>query len=236
MNHSFLNPFIDYYFIYEQIKNYFFNTYSFILFFYFIIAFILFFNNLKYKYNNEFLKTLNYLVLFWMLLEFHKLLIAHVPPRYLVSLIFSIGIFSSIQFYISLKFSKPKFKKNIILVLLIVFCFNLYNLNCLLLNRTYNIKNANEYFKKLQFKNNRPIVGQWANSLAINSKFENKSFTYNSILDSNYLLSSNPKIIIVESNETDTYFLKHKTFLLKNAINKKNIQLSKYKLEIYTLK
>jgi hypothetical protein len=235
ISNPFINPIKQYYFIYEQIKNYFFNINGLPIFISLLVSFVLFIFNMSKIKKNNFMFIFNLFLFFWLIIESHKLFITYVPPRYLVSLVFSISVFSALQFSIYIKDHNNKYKNIIFFIFLVIFTLNIIPVYKIFIDRKYTIYEVNTFFKK-QTISDRPILGQWANSLAINSDFRALSFTYNSYIDSNFLRKSNPKYLIVEKNETDFHFLENANYFQNQILHTDSLQIARYFIYIHQLK
>jgi len=232
---GFLNPLEQYIFIYEQIENYFFNTQNWGLSLSLLVSIPLFIINLKKIKNDIFLRSMSIALFCWLLIESHKLLIAYLPPRYLVSTFLSLIIFVPFQFYLSIRFSNKNIYVLASSICLFMFIVNSFSIVYLLKNRKYSIHTLNEKFRHIDHAKGL-IVGQWANTIAINSRFEALPFTYNSFGNKDFLRSIKPKILVVEKNEKDIYYLKHLNYFRQKTLKTDRIQVGTYHLYIHYLK
>lgn len=234
----FLNPFKDYYFIYYQFKYYFLSFENFSLLILFLFSLILYVVNYKNIRLNKFLFNLSNLTLIWIFMELHKFIILYLPARYLVSFIVAIGLFISIQLYFLFKEKSLKHKVYYhiaIFMIGVTIVINIIHISLLIANRTYQVKKINELVSK-KVDSNRPILGQWAASLAQESKAHIISFSFISYFDKDYYSKNRPKIIIKEEHETDYFYLKQEHLFKSKILKTTKIKVGKYPLEILELK
>ena len=162
-----------------------------------IIVFLAFFYYFKHRTKNKFIVPIAFSAI-WILIELQKLTLSYLPTRYLLGLIFAIGIFVS-SFYAEIYY---KFKKARVFILIIIFILGIYNLQNIyqaIDRRTFNIDNANNYLSNYNLKN-QVILGDWAPSLTWKSNAI--SIPYENDLK-NPLKSFSPRIIITESDQED---------------------------------
>lgn len=232
---GFLNPMEQYYFVYEQIKNYFFNTQNGGLSLSLFLSIPIFIFNLKNLKNDIFLKSLSIGLFCWLIIESHKLLIVYLPPRYLVSTFLAISIFVAFQCYLSVRLSKKLTYYFVLPICLCMLVMNSFSIVYLLKNRKYSIQALNEKFSHTHDAKGL-IVGQWANTIAINSRLKALPFTYNSFENGDFLRIIKAKILVVEKNEKDVYYLKHANYFRQKTIKTDSIEVGTYHLYIHYLK
>jgi len=164
-----------------------------------------------FKKKTSMFFKINFLIaMSWFIIELHKFGMNYLPTRYLIGFYFSSCLLLSLTIYENLQCLKIDFRKikssNLIIIIVILFT----SLNHIFLiygsyqNKTYDIIETNNYFKKHSFST-RPIMGSWASSLARNSKaitnpiFEDR--TNHKKIINNY----NPRVIIFEEENKNVF-------------------------------
>jgi len=143
----------------------------------------------------------------WFLLELHKLTMVYLPTRYQVSLFVSMGLVMSVvaNEILSMPAGRRKsvFKTVTLAGLLFLISINIYNYYDMHLNRTYVIRDTNEYLSK-QLKKNDIVLGAWAPSLTWDSKVKALPVWNNFLNYKDPISAFKPKVVIAETDEQDS--------------------------------
>jgi hypothetical protein len=176
----------------------------------FIYFFLLFlaggFLMLKYSKSRRY-PVFFFSSLAWFLLEMHKLMMVYLPTRYQVSLLASMGLMMSIvmsELFILPSNRKGKLIKAVALIAItVLLTFNVHSYFDTLRNRTYAIRDANEYLARSLAPEDL-VLGAWAPSLTW--KAGSKSLpVWNDFLNYQDPVNRfNPSVIIAETDEQDS--------------------------------
>jgi hypothetical protein len=144
----------------------------------------------------------------WLLIELHKLPMTYLPTRYLISLIFPMGMIMSLVLweFLQLKIKRKSIfavKAIVVLMLFSLGAKNAMDYYTALQNREFNIRNINNYLAKEDFGKN-PIIGSWAPSLTWKSKAVSFPVWKNYFNDKDVLDNYKPAVIITEWDEEDS--------------------------------
>jgi hypothetical protein len=157
-------------------------------------------------------KSRRYPVLFisslvWFMLELHKLAMVYLPTRYQVSLFASMGLLMSVVLteLITLSAGKPRVFSRIFAAMLLVpmIVINGYNYLDTLQNRTYAIRDANNYLAKSLNKGD-VALGAWAPSLTWTSGSKALPVWNNFLNYKDPIAKYHPRVIIAETDEQDS--------------------------------
>jgi hypothetical protein len=182
--------------------------------------------------------NLSVLNLAWVFIECHKFFIWYVPPRYMLSFYVSISFFIFIQLLVFFEIRHHFINKIFVyVVLFIMFLTNILVYKNSYLERTFVIKNENEWFKK-QVNKGDLVAGVWSCILAKESKAKLIPVWKGFFNDKFLLKRYNPKIIVSEWNEEDSglAFSSQNLDLKKMCKERHFIQYGKYKIVAYILK
>jgi hypothetical protein len=157
-------------------------------------------------------KSMRYPVLFisslvWFILESHKLMMVYLPTRYQVSLIASMGLLMSVV--LAELFTNPAEKLKLyarslaVMMLLIMTAINGYNYIDTLNNRTYAIRDANEYLARSLNKDD-VILGAWAPSLTWASGSKTLPVWNHFLNYQDPIANFHPRAVIAETDEQDS--------------------------------
>jgi hypothetical protein len=144
----------------------------------------------------------------WLLVELHKLPMTYLPTRYLISLIFPMGMIMSLvlwEFIQTKGKGKPVFVLKIIAILML-FSFGIKNTMDYYSSyqeRKFNIQKINTYLSGYDFKE-RPVIGAWAPSLSWKSKALSFPIWKDYFNDDEVIENYNPSVIIAELDEEDS--------------------------------
>ncbi len=207
-----MNFFLDHYFYNPYLKFY-------TLFFYaaFVIGFVYLFISKSIHFKCLFIG-----ITCWIFIELHKLTFAYLPPRYLVSLIFPMGIIITLIFveFIHLK-GKTAWNyilKTACILSFLYICFQHgINYRASYKNRTFQIAAVNRYLSHYDFKNT-PVLGAWAPTLCWDCKAYTLPVWNNYFNDKEVIQKYKPAIIIAELDEEDS----------NQAFSSKGIKLDSY--------
>ncbi|MEP7129124.1 MAG: hypothetical protein ABI729_09665 [Chitinophagales bacterium] len=142
----------------------------------------------------------------WVFLEFHKLTMIYLPARYLVSYYFAAGFLSAVVIsqLIFHQYKNAKLRYSGIALLSLFLLANAFDYFSLLVNRQFNIRNANNYFSESLSNNDDAVVlGPWAPSLTWDSRAISKPVWYHFMNDQD-ILQQNPALIISEPDEAES--------------------------------
>jgi hypothetical protein len=196
--------------------------------------------NYFFSRNRERL-LLSLLVLTWAMAECHKLTMWFVPSRYLSPLLFSWGIFASLQFAWAIEYAIARGKRLYALpailagvVFLITGIKHMDNAIFLFKNRTFAIRDINRTLKDESLEN-RVAAGPWAPTLARETGAKvipvwDSYFNHEETFDRFY-----PKVVIAEWDEADSggAFRKQGISLKEKADSISEVQVGNYRLLIY---
>lgn len=144
----------------------------------------------------------------WILVESHKLSMTYLPIRYLISLIFPMGLIMALVVN-ELMLMKEKngtvrlLKVFSIVILSITGIKNFVDYSISYKNRTYSILTIDKYLSKFNF-GNETVIGAWAPSLSWQSKAISYPVWKGYFNDVDVIKEQNPAIIIAETDEEDS--------------------------------
>lgn len=224
----------------EQTKEFFDRKENVWIFRAFATGLVLFPINCFFSRNRERL-LLSLILLAWALAEFHKLTMWFVPSRYLSPLLFSWGIFASLQFVWAVEYAIARGKRMYawpaILAGIIFLVTGLYHMGSVLSlyeNRTFAIRDINRALKNESLEN-RVAAGPWSPTLARESGAKvipvwDGYFNHHKTFDRFY-----PKVVIAEWDEADSggAFRKQGISLKERADSISEVQVGNYRLLIY---
>ncbi len=196
--------------------------------------------NYFFSRNRERL-LLSLLVLTWAMAECHKLTMWFVPSRYLSPLLFSWGIFASLQLAWAIEYAMARGKRLYALpavlagvIFLITGIKHMDNAIFLFKNRTFAIRDINRALKNESLEN-RVAAGPWAPTLARETGAKvipvwDGYFNHEKTFDRFY-----PKVVIAEWDEADSggAFRKQGISLKDRADSISEVQVGNYRLLIY---
>lgn len=143
-----------------------------------------------------------FLLAIWLIIELHKLMLSHQPPRYQLSLIASIGFFIS---YLLQSIRNIKGKGWSWLVFFIISLFVINNsreMYWMYKFRTFQLQSANVYMQKFTEKGD-VAIGPWAGSFCWNSKVYSIPVWGNYMNDRGIIARFDPSWIITEIDQDD---------------------------------
>lgn len=144
----------------------------------------------------------------WILIESHKLSMTYLPTRYLISLIFPMGLIMALVVN-ELLFIKGKnvnvglLKVFSIVILILLGIENFKDYSYSYKNRSFAILKVDTYLSHFDF-GNKPVIGAWAPSLSWKSKAISYPVWKDYFNDSDVIKEQNPAIIISETDEEDS--------------------------------
>ena len=185
-------------------------------------------------------------LLIWGLLETHKLFISYLPTRYLVSTIVAMGLIISCVMVEGLlrkqKDLQTKVSRWIIIGLILVgLLININSYTNSLTNRSFQIKETNQYLEKFDFgqgDSRKPILGAWAPSLSWSSKAFSLPIWDGYFDKPNALLISNAAIVVSETEQGDSNqaYLKRGIDLDILTDSVRSVHINNWELKLYWLK
>jgi hypothetical protein len=145
--------------------------------------------------------------LVWFILELHKLMMVYLPTRYQVSLFAAMGLLMSVVLAELLTWQDGRMKifakSSAVLLIIILTAFNGYKYIDTLQNRTYTIRDANEYLAKSLTKDD-VVLGAWAPTLTWASASKAIPIWNNFLNYQDPITKFHPRVIIAETDEQDS--------------------------------
>lgn len=196
------------------------------------------------KSNNKFFKRVILFSLIWFLVEIHKIEIQHVPSRYLLSGYVSMLCFISATAYgiwdLAIQFPNKTTKilqRTSILGVMILVVAHLYNYSGALLDRTYRVKNLNDYMQQYDTKS-MVVLGPWAPTVTWNTTMRSLPVWKDFLNDKNISATYAPDIVITEPGEADSdgAFCADGYDIVNEADSVKIAWIGKWPIHIYWMK
>lgn len=144
----------------------------------------------------------------WILVESHKLAMTYLPVRYLISMIFPMGLLMALVVY-ELLIMKVKtltvrlLKVFSVVILIFMGIKNFQDYSLSFKNRTYAILTVDNYLSHFNF-GSHPVIGAWAPSLCWKSNAISYPVWKDYFNDTDVIKEQDPAIIISEPDEEDS--------------------------------
>ena len=174
----------------------------------------------------------------WIFSELHKLSMNYIPSRYIISILFSMGLIMALVLteLITIKGTKKIIVLIKALSILILITFGIKNYisySSSLRNRTYDLLKINNYLSQFRFEN-KPIIGAWAPSLTWGCKAISYPVWKDYFNDVDVLKTQDPEIIITEDDEKDSdqAFLSRGISIDEYADSIKNFTISRWQIKL----
>jgi hypothetical protein len=189
--------------------------------------------------NQRFLLSL--LILAWALAECHKLTMWFVPSRYLSPLLFSWGIFASLQLVWAIEYAITRGTRLYALpaafggiIFIVTGIHHMGDVISLYENRTFAIRDINRALKKESLEN-RIVAGPWAPTLARETGAKVIPVWDGYFNHQETFARFNPKLVIAEWDEADSggAFRKQGISLRDKADSISKVRVGNYLLSIY---
>ncbi|MBN4061740.1 hypothetical protein JYU20_00905 [Bacteroidales bacterium AH-315-I05] len=141
--------------------------------------------------------------LIWLIVELHKIPMTYLPKRYILSLIFVMGILISLGLCLLIK-SKGKLKYGIIGVALLIGLYNTKVNAKAFLRKSYDLKAINDYLANCEF-DERLVIGTWSSSCSWNSNVRTIPVFYEYLNDIEPIKTFKPRLVVTETGNTDLF-------------------------------
>jgi hypothetical protein len=172
----------------------------------FAIGIILLFRNTSSHFTIVFKTTL-----VWLLLELHKLTMVYLPTRYQVSMFIAMGMIISIVLLELFHQAEMGRKRWIVISLrtfliswvIFLFIFNVNGYKNSYENRSYHIREANQYLSKTLDRDD-VVIGAWAPSFTWDAKCRAIPVWGGFLNDNDPLERFQPRIVVSEPDEQDS--------------------------------
>lgn len=195
-----------------------------------------------YTSQNKIFRLLSLMSLAWGIIELHKFAMWFVPGRYLSPLLFSWGLFASIQLAWAIKnaLDYKIFSRIIAGILaisaLLLVGFQATQLHKIYAEREFVMHDTNRLLSSVSF-NNRPVVGPWAPALARETGAKVIPVWFQYFNDKDLLQTLHPKLIITEVDEGDSGGAYKNNGINLPAISDsvKQVKIGRFDLLIYYL-
>jgi hypothetical protein len=194
--------------------------------------------------SNPLFKRIMLFTTIWFLAELHKIAIQHVPSRYLLSGYVSMLIFIGTVGYgiwdMGIKKNGTFFR------MMGWICFagsiflvgtHIYNLDDSMRNRTYNVKEINDYMQKYDDKK-MVVIGPWAPTVTWNTHMRSFPVWKDFLNDEHIKLLYDPDIVVTEPGEADSdgAFCADNYDIVNESDSVKKIWIGKWPVHIYWMK
>ncbi len=181
------------------------------------------------------------LLCIWIGIELHKLPMIYLPGRYLISLLFAMGMLIFITGHELVQTlvtgNAGNILKRAVMALVVVNTgINAYQYYRSFHTRTFAIKEINQYLSSYEY-GNRPVIGAWAPSLT----WDTKALTYpvwnHYFNDSAILVVHHPRVIVSETDEADSEqaYSSNGIDLVSVADSVRIIKVNHWELKVYWL-
>ncbi len=190
------------------------------------------------KSDNKLFKRILLFSLVWFIIELHKIEIQHVPSRYLLSGYVAMLCFVSTTVYGFWEITAKKSLRIItITTVLMLVGTHLYNYSGALINRTYRVKNINEYMQQYDTRN-MVVLGPWAPTVTWNTKMRSLPVWKDFLNDKNISTTYAPDIVVTEPGEADSdgAFCADGYDIVNEADSVKKTWIGKWPVHIYWMK
>jgi hypothetical protein len=178
----------------------------------------------------------------WILIELHKLSMTYLPTRYLISLLFSMGLIMSLVlneiFFIKGRSASISLIKVFSILFLLAFGINNFKDYFLSYNnRTYDILSVDNYLSHYDLKN-KPVIGAWAPSLSWKCNAISFPIWKDYFNDTDVLVKYEPAVIIAEIDEEDSNqaFSSRGIAIDASADSIKYFNLNRWKIKLLWIK